>query len=161
MAAPPPEDRPPPLDLPLPPPAAPVPPRAAPRPPQTPSQAASAAAQEAPPGPAAPPPDAPGAGSRATGAVVPPGLLEGVRNPEPEYPFASRQRGDQGVVTVLLRISEAGEVAAVEVIGTSGHPELDDSARRAVRRWRFRPARRDGVAVPGSIRTAVHFRLER
>jgi protein TonB len=116
-----------------------------------------AAARQAPPGPAAPP-DAPG-GSRAIGSVTPPGLLDGVRNPEPEYPFAARQRGDQGVVTVRLGVSATGEVTDVEVIATSGYPALDESARRAVQRWRFRPATRDGVPVAGSIRTAVHFRL--
>ena len=109
-------------------------------------------------GPAAPP--EPQGGSIAIGAAVsPPGLLEGVRNPEPEYPLANRQRGDQGVVTVLLRISEAGEVMGVEVVNTSGYPALDESARRAVQRWRFRPATRNGVPIPGSIRTAIHFRL--
>ncbi|MBD0271408.1 MAG: energy transducer TonB, partial [Acetobacteraceae bacterium] len=118
---------------------------------------AQAAARQAPPGPAAPP-EAPD-GSRAAGAVSPPGLLDGVRNPEPDYPFASRQRGDEGVVTVRLGISAAGEVTEVEVIATSGHPALDEAARRAAQRWRFRPATRDGVPIPGSIRTAVHFRL--
>jgi periplasmic protein TonB len=82
-----------------------------------------------------------------------------VRNPEPEYPLTNRQRGEQGVVTVLLRISESGEVMEVEVVHTSGHPALDDSARRAARRWRFRPAMRNGVPIAGSIRTAIHFRL--
>ncbi len=147
-----------PPELPPPPPAAPAPapPRPAARQQQqpAPAQAAMAAARQAPPGPAAPP-----GASRATGAVSPPGLLEGVRNPDPEYPFASRQRGDQGVVTVRLGVSAAGEVTDVEVIATSGYPALDASARQAVQRWRFRPAMRDGVPIPGSIRTAIHFRL--
>lgn len=158
-AAPPREEPPP--ELPLPPPAQPM--RPAPPSPRQAAPPAQAASRQAPPGPsasAAAPSEAPG-GSRATGAVSPPGLLDGFRNPEPEYPTTSRERGDQGVVTVQLRISEAGEVTAVEVIATSGHPALDDSARRAVRRWRFRPATRDGVAIPGSVRTAVHFRLQR
>ncbi len=146
-----------PSDLPLPPPAAPAPPpRAAPPRQQAASQVA-ATQRQAPPGPATPPEAA--GGSRAVGTVSPPGLLDGVRNPEPEYPLINRERGDQGVVTVLLRISEAGEVMGVEVIATSGYPALDDSARRAVQRWRFRPAMRDGVPVAGSIRTAIHFRL--
>ena len=98
-------------------------------------------------------------GSRVVGAVTPPSQIAGFRNPEPEYPFASRSRGEQGVVTVLLRVSEAGQVTGVEVVQTSGHPALDAAAQRAVLRWRFRPAQRDGTPVPGSIRTAIHFRL--
>jgi protein TonB len=160
-----PEEPPPAAQAELPPPPAepPPPPRPAPRP-----QASTqmAAARQAPPAalPAGPPaaapsaPSAPG-GSRATGAVSPPGLLDGVRNPEPEYPLANRQRGEQGVVTVVLRVSEGGQVTEVEVVATSGFPALDDSARKAVQRWRFRPATRDGVPVAGSIRTAIHFRL--
>ncbi|WP_343897714.1 energy transducer TonB, partial [Craurococcus roseus] len=119
-----------------------------------------AAARQAPAGPRAPAdPQAAAGSSRATGAVSPPGLLDGVRNPEPEYPLLNRQRGDQGVVTVLLRISQTGQVTEVDVVATSGHPALDDSARRTVQRWRFRPATRDGVPIAGSIRTSVHFRL--
>jgi protein TonB len=104
------------------------------------------------------PPATPG-GSRTLGAVTPPGMMEGVRNPEPEYPLTSRQRGEQGTVGVLLRISEAGQVVGVELVRSSGHPALDASAQRAVLRWRFRPAMRDGVPVPGSIRTSIHFTL--
>ncbi len=164
-----------PADLPPPPPAPPEPPAPPPRPaprqpppqqarpqkaapPQREAALAAAAAARPPPGPAAPQ-DAPNGASRAVGAVSPPGLLEGHRNPEPEYPFASRQRGDQGVVTVRLGVSAAGEVTEVEVVATSGYPALDEAARRAVQRWRFRPAIRDGAPVPGSIRTAIHFRL--
>lgn len=147
----------PPLALPRPPPATPAPPRAAPRP-QAPSQVASAAVRQAAPGPATPP-DASG-GSRATGAVVPPGLLDGVRNPEPEYPFASRQRGDQGAVTVLLRISETGQVLEAEIISTSGHRSLDDSVLRTAPRLRYRAATRNGMPVPGSLRATYHFRLQ-
>jgi periplasmic protein TonB len=158
---PPPDETAPPSDLPLPPPVTPAPPRAvAARPPAPPSQVAAVAAAPRPaaPGPAAQP--EPQGGSIAVGAAVsPPGLIDGVRNAEPEYPLANRQRGDQGVVTVVLSISEAGEVMGVEVVSTSGHPSLDDSARRAVQRWRFRPATRNGIPVPGSIRTAIHFRL--
>ena len=163
VGTPPPEGLRPP-DLPPPPPAPPALPRAAPRRQQQQQQQQqqqlalqAAATRQAALGPAAPP-DVPG-GSKAVGAVSPPAPLEGARNPEPEYPFASRLRGDQGVVRVRLGVSAAGEVTEVEVIATSGHPALDDSARRAVQRWRFRPAMRDGVPVPGSIRTAVHFRL--
>ncbi|WP_380066114.1 energy transducer TonB [Dankookia sp. GCM10030260] len=147
-----------PLPPPMPPPAPrPEPARQVPARQQAAPPPAAAAAQ---PGPAAAPqaPVPPG-GSQATGRVTPPGLLSGVRNAEPEYPFASRQRGEQGVVGVVIRVAEDGSVLAVEVAQSSGHPALDDSARRAVLRWKLKPATRDGVPIPGSIRTAIHFSL--
>ncbi|MFZ4406356.1 MAG: energy transducer TonB [Paracraurococcus sp.] len=147
--------------LPLPPPL-PAPPAPAPSRPAPVRQA-----QQAPAAPAATSPGAAAqpeilGGARATGQVVTaPGLLDGVRNPEPDYPLASRQRGERGVVGVVLRLSEAGAVLGVEVVQSSGYPALDESARRAVLRWRFKPATRDGVPVPGTIRTAIHFNLDR
>ena len=121
---------------------------------------AGAAPRRRPAGPdrAAQPP-VPTGGSQAVGRVTPPGLLSGVRNAEPEYPFASRQRGEQGVVGVVIRVSEAGAVLAVELAQSSGFPALDESARRAVMQWKLKPAMRDGVPIPGSIRTAIHFSL--
>jgi protein TonB len=143
--------------LPLPPPMPPpAPPRPAPSRPAEP-RPAPAAAQPGPSAPAQPP--VPQGGSQATGRVTPPGLLAGVRNAEPEYPFASRQRGEQGVVGVVIRVGETGAVTAVEVAQSSGYPALDDSARRAVLQWKLKPAMRDGVPIPGSIRTAIHFSL--
>ena len=83
-----------------------------------------------------------------------------MRNPEPEYPFASRQRGDEGTVTARLGASSAGEVTEVDVVASSGHPALDEAARRAWQRWRLRPAMRDGVPVAGSVRHTHRFRLQ-
>jgi protein TonB len=93
------------------------------------------------------------------GPTAPPGLLDGARNPEPEYPAMSQARGEQGVVAVLLRISETGQVQEVEVVTSSGYRALDEAAKRAVARWRFRPAVRNGEPVPGTLRTSIHFRL--
>jgi len=101
-------------------------------------------------------------GSRMTGAVRPPRPLEGFRNVEPEYPFSSRQRGEQGVVGVVLSVSEVGQVTAVEIAQSSGYPALDEAVRRVAPRWRYHPAtREDGTPIPGTVRTAVHFRLPR
>lgn len=148
-----------PQPLPLPPPLPAPPVRPAPR--QAPVQAAPAPPPAAAAASGRESEASPSGGSRATGQVSPPGLLDGVRNPEPDYPYLSRQRGEQGVVTVLLRISEAGTVTGVEVLRSSGHPALDDAARRAALLSRFRAARRNDAPVPGTIRTSYHFQLSR
>lgn len=116
----------------------------------------------APPGPGTDGPEQPLVlgGGIATGAVVPPSIDPGVTNPPPAYPEASRRAGEQGIVGVLITVAPDGTVSAVQVTQSSGFPALDEAARRAVQRWRFRPGQRAGVPVTASIRTAVHFRLQ-
>ena len=94
------------------------------------------------------------------GRTTPPEAVDAARNRRPNYPEASRRRGEQGVVRLELRVDPNGRVVDVRVAETSGFNALDAAAVEAVRDWRFRPAQRAGVPVAGSITTAVHFRLE-
>ncbi|MEY4844271.1 MAG: hypothetical protein RL312_552 [Pseudomonadota bacterium] len=94
------------------------------------------------------------------GRTTPPEALDIARNRRPNYPEASRRRGEQGVVRVELFVDPAGRVANVRVTESSGFAALDAAALEAVRDWRFRPAERAGLPVAASITTAVHFRLE-
>ncbi len=64
------------------------------------------------------------------------------------------------MVSVLIAVAEDGRVTSATVAQSSGYTALDEAALAAVRRWRFRPATRDGVPISGTVRTAVHFRLE-
>jgi protein TonB len=45
--------------------------------------------------------------------------------------------------------------------GGVGSRSLDRAASDAVRRWRFRPAVREGQAVAGTIQVPITFNLER
>lgn len=94
------------------------------------------------------------------GLTSAPEPLDTARNRRPNYPDASRRRGEQGVVRVELLIDGEGRVTNVRVVESSGFTALDNAAVEAVRDWRFRPARRGGVPVAGNITTSVHFRLE-
>jgi protein TonB len=59
-----------------------------------------------------------------------------------------------------VRVSPAGRVLDVQLERSSGRSVLDRAATDAVRRWRFHPARRDGMAVEGSVVVPVQFRLD-
>jgi protein TonB len=59
-----------------------------------------------------------------------------------------------------MRITEQGSVEDVQVERSAGHPDLDESAMEAVRRWRFDPARRDGEPVAVWVRIPVEFKLQ-
>jgi protein TonB len=68
-------------------------------------------------------------------------------SPPPAYPAASRRRGEQGRVMVSVLVSAEGLVKEAIVETSSGFPRLDEAALSAVRRWKFVPARRGGIAV--------------
>jgi protein TonB len=85
--------------------------------------------------------------------------LDGLHNPEPRYPLAARRRGLEGLVLLAVAVDAAGQVTGIEVKRSSGHHALDRAARRAVARWRFRPARLGEQPVAADIEVPVRFRL--
>lgn len=102
---------------------------------------------------------APG-GSGAGDPVLPPGFVTGSPdNPLPRYPSAARRRGIEGTVTLEVLVSAEGLPERVAIARSSGSGLLDEAAIEAVRRWRFRPARRGTEAVEGRVSVPVTFRL--
>lgn len=76
---------------------------------------------------------------------VEPQLIKGT---QPTYPESARRFRVEGTVTVNMLISETGEVIDVRTIrGIKGYPAFERAAESAVRKWRFRPAMKDGLAV--------------
>ncbi len=91
--------------------------------------------------------------------ALPRGGARGGGNAIPEYPARARRRGWEGRVLLVVRVRADGAAESVRVASSSGHGILDRAARDAVRRWRFNPARRAGIAVPASLEVPVTFRL--
>lgn len=106
-----------------------------------------------------------------SGAVLPRAALAGTApgpsrapyplpgNPEPPYPEAAREDGLEGLVALSVTLDEHGRVQSVQWARRSGHALLDRAARDAVRAWRFAPALRDGLAVPGVLTLSIRFQL--
>lgn len=80
--------------------------------------------------------------------------------PLPAYPALARRRGWSGRVLVRVHVAADGAVVSAEMAGSSGYDVLDRAATDAVRRWRFRPAARDGVAVADVVDVPVRFELQ-
>lgn len=51
-----------------------------------------------------------------------------------EYPYIARKRGHEGVVTLIVELTEAGELNRVQVAQSSGFSQLDEAAASAIRR---------------------------
>jgi protein TonB len=79
--------------------------------------------------------------------------------PDPFYPDRARRAGIQGYVELLILVSETGEVDEVRIVESEPRGMFDDVCRRAVKRWKFRPATRDGQPAPGSVRQRIRFEL--
>jgi protein TonB len=59
-----------------------------------------------------------------------------------------------------VQVDPAGQVLDLSVLGSSGHAALDGAALRAVRRWRFEPARQNGMPVFATVTVGITFRLD-
>lgn len=81
-------------------------------------------------------------------------------NPPPNYPEEARRRGQQGTVVVAVAVDAAGVVVSATLQAPSPHPALNREALRAVRSWRFEPARRDGQAIATTTEVVIEFQLE-
>ena len=95
----------------------------------------------------------------------PPGRPQGrveapvcIRKVTPTYPTSLRNRGVGGVVVLAITVDEIGRVTCAEVHRSSGNPTLDRSACSGVLRWKYRPARREGLAIASATRVNVVFR---
>jgi len=83
-----------------------------------------------------------------------------LRNPLPPYPLVARRNGEQGTVTLKVRVTREGIAASVAVEKTSGSAHLDDAALETVRTWRFVPARQGSQPVEAWVLVPVVFRLQ-
>ena len=82
-----------------------------------------------------------------------------VRKIDPLYPFAAKRNRIQGAVILQLIVTDAGRVLAP--IALRGEPPgvFDNSALKAIARWRFKPAVKDGRTVDVITRLPVHFEM--
>ncbi|PZO08354.1 MAG: energy transducer TonB [Lysobacteraceae bacterium] len=81
-------------------------------------------------------------------------------HPAPRYPRQALRTGLEGTVTLRVLVDEQGWPRSVEIERTSGHRELDRSAREHVlATWRFHPAQRQGRAISAYALVPIAFDL--
>jgi protein TonB len=78
--------------------------------------------------------------------------------PEPEYSEEARKSKWQGSVTLQIVVDEAGFPKNIQVTKPLGMG-LDEKAKEAVMKWRFKPGMKDGKPVPVIATIEVNFRL--
>lgn len=99
--------------------------------------------------------DLPEEGSPRAAGFNPPEFLNRVK---PEYTLEAERADISATIEALAVFRANGEVGQIEIMRWAGFG-LDESATRAIRQLKFKPATRDGQAV--SVRAVVKYNFRR
>lgn len=78
---------------------------------------------------------------------------------QPDYPASEQRREIEGNAKVKVLIGTDGRVKAVELISATSPGFFEETKRRALSKWRFKPATRDGVAEESWKVMTVTFQI--
>jgi len=88
----------------------------------------------------------------------PPALIKRV---EPVYPQTAQRLGIGGSITVNALVNEKGNVIDTAILkGIQDDMGLGRAAQNAVKKWKFQPARKDGVAVKVWKSVVISFKAD-
>lgn len=79
------------------------------------------------------------------------------QQPAPIYPPIARTMRATGVVRVDVTVNENGEVANIEKL--TGPALLQNAAKDAIKKWKFKPFVRDGQPVKATGFVSFNFNL--
>lgn len=122
---------------------------------EVPTPAASPAPAAVVPTPAPATPPAP-----AVPKTLPSSAVRYLIEPVTQYPRASRELGESGVVRMRVLVDEQGRPREVEVAKSSGFPRLDQAALQAMRAARFQPHIEDGQPRTVWVLASLNFKLD-
>ena len=78
--------------------------------------------------------------------------------PDPKFPDLPEGAEDRGTVVMLIGVNAKGHVGAVRVL-RSDEAAFEKTAVETVKKWKFKPAQKDGHPVP--VQVTVEMKFER
>jgi protein TonB len=90
---------------------------------------------------------------RVTKGMKPP---KATHAPDPKFPDLPPDAEQRGTVVMLVGISAKGRVEAVRVLRSDEHA-FETTAVDTVKKWKFRPAEKEGKAVPVQVTVEIKF----
>jgi TonB family protein len=88
-----------------------------------------------------------------------PKLGKMTRSLEEFYPAVSRRTGEEGLVTVSVRVSSSGCATGAAIVGSSGSELLDDAVLKFYETIEFIPAGTDGKTMDTTVKAPIVFKL--
>jgi protein TonB len=79
---------------------------------------------------------------------------------QPDYPAREQRGGVEGAAKVRVLIGTDGRVKAVELVSTDSPGFFEETKRRALAKWRFKPATRGGVPEESWKVMTVRFEIK-
>ncbi|MGA7460977.1 MAG: energy transducer TonB [Candidatus Korobacteraceae bacterium] len=76
--------------------------------------------------------------------------------PDPKFPDLPADAEPRGTVVMLIGVSAKGHVEAVRVL-RSDEAAFEKSAVTTVKKWKFKPAEKDGHPVPVQVTVEMNF----
>lgn len=81
------------------------------------------------------------------------------KNPRPPYPLAAFLDRIEGQVILRVHVMANGKPAEIQLLRSSGSPQLDKSALDTLAGWELQPARKNGEAIDQWIEIPIFFRV--
>jgi len=82
-----------------------------------------------------------------------------MRNPPPKYPADALRNKVEGLVLLRVGVNAEGRVESLWITKGSGNDSLDKAAEKAVRSWRFHPARAGAFAMACEVEVPIEFMI--
>lgn len=92
------------------------------------------------------------------GAFVRPTPIRG-RMGKQRYPDGAAAAGESGRATVKICITARGTIDSVQIIESTGFERLDNDALDVASQYRFRPAKRNGKAIPVCLPYSINYKI--
>jgi protein TonB len=84
-----------------------------------------------------------------------------VHKVNPTYPFRAKRRGVEGKVVVRFLVDKQGLVSEFSVVQAEPEGVFEESALKAVTKWRFEPGMKDKKPVSTWVQVPIRFELSR
>jgi len=81
-----------------------------------------------------------------------------VRTVAPDFPPEMRRQGINGLVVVSFLVDQQGAVQETKVVKSS-NAAFTQPAIDAIKKWKFKPAQKDGSAVAVRVSVPVRFTI--
>lgn len=79
---------------------------------------------------------------------------------DPDYPEQARRQGWEGTTMLRVLVDQGGSSKTIQVSQSSGFEALDQAATKAVKDWRFHPARHGAKSVESWVKIPIIFTLK-